>query len=174
MAERLVGRASVSVAGSRKILWEVLLRPETVCKIMPVAEVLSGWSLGGPFWWKLDMLGKSYDLKGTVLRLEPDRLLEYEYLDPLAAKAGRVGHRHRVTIELSDEGTRRRGDESQRRPRHERGERRGGVAAQVTEQVALWVHLVEVRFPAVGECLHVQSPARGVGRKAQIGPLAAR
>ena len=35
------------------------------------------------------------------------------------------------------------------------------------------MHLVEVRFPAIGERLNVQATARGIGGKAQIGHLAA-
>jgi uncharacterized protein YndB with AHSA1/START domain len=108
MTENLVARASVWVAATRRALWEVLLRPETVCRIMPVVEVSSGWSLGRPFCWKFEAQGKIREVRGVVLRLEPDRLLEYEFVDPFGARADREEHRHVVAIELLDqaEGTR--------------------------------------------------------------------
>jgi uncharacterized protein YndB with AHSA1/START domain len=131
MVEHLIGRASVAVAASREILWEVLLRPQTPCQIMPVTEVLSAWSPGKPFLWKLDVQGKSYDLEGTVLRLEPDRLLEYEYRDPLDGQGRvprRVEHHHRVTIELSDEeiGTRVSVSQDNNRTKAEHAHAEGG------------------------------------------------
>ena len=71
---------------------------------MPVTEVISEWRAGGPFVWRFEMQGASYEVTGTVLRFDVDRLLEYDYLDPLSVKPDRE-NRHRVTIELTDEGT---------------------------------------------------------------------
>jgi uncharacterized protein YndB with AHSA1/START domain len=65
---------------------------------MPVTEVLSGWRLGRPFHWKCEMNGHASEVRGSVLRLEVDRLLEYDYLDPISPQR----HRHLVTIELTD------------------------------------------------------------------------
>ena len=83
----------------RARVWDVLLRPESVMRIMPVTEVVSAWRPASPFAWRFEMLGEVREIVGAVLRFEVGRLLEYDYLDPLTAKP------HRVTIELTDEGT---------------------------------------------------------------------
>jgi uncharacterized protein YndB with AHSA1/START domain len=72
---------------------------------MPVTEVISEWRAGSPFVWRYEMQGASYEVTGTVFRFDVDRLLEYDYLDPLSVKPHRADNRHRVTIELTDEGT---------------------------------------------------------------------
>src|SRR5580658_9733002 len=98
--EALVSRASIVVGASRRAVWDKLLNPDTVTKIMPVAEVVSGWRLGQAFEWTFDMAGtgERMSVRGFVHRIEPERLLEYEYVDPL-----NFNNVHRVAIELSDE-----------------------------------------------------------------------
>jgi hypothetical protein len=51
--ETLVARASV-VAASRRAVWDALLTPATVTKIMPVSKVVAHWRLGEPFEWTFD------------------------------------------------------------------------------------------------------------------------
>lgn len=95
-----VASASVTITAARSSVWDVLVRPETICRIMPVTEVISEWRPASAFVWRFEMLGKIHDVRGTVLRYDAGQALEYDYLDPLA----RNNH-HRVRIELSDEGT---------------------------------------------------------------------
>ncbi len=99
-----IARTSVVVAAARSIVWEVILDPATPPRIMPVTEVLAPWKLGSSFRWQFEGQGRVYVVEGRVLRLEADRLLEYDFADPF----GKPGHGHRVTIELADEehGTR--------------------------------------------------------------------
>jgi len=102
MAEQLVARASVVVAAPRAAVWATLLAPETVKRIMPVVDVIAGWRAGERFEWTVDMLGKHHRVDGVVHRLEPERLLEYDYVDPHSRDILRVENTHRVTIELAD------------------------------------------------------------------------
>jgi uncharacterized protein YndB with AHSA1/START domain len=95
-----VASASVVIAALRSRVWEVLVRPETIFQIMPVREVISEWRPAAAFAWRFEMQGKIRDVTGTVLRYEADRVLEYDFIDPLVRD-----NRHRVTIELSEEGT---------------------------------------------------------------------
>ena len=88
------------ITAARSSVWDVLVRPETICQIMPVTEVISEWRPASVFVWRFEMLGKIHDVRGTVLRYDAGHVLEYEYLDPLV----RDNH-HRVRIELSDDGT---------------------------------------------------------------------
>jgi uncharacterized protein YndB with AHSA1/START domain len=95
-----VASASVVITAPRSRVWEVLVRPETIFEIMPVRDVIAAWRPASAFVWRFEMQGKILDVTGTVLRYEADRVLEYDYLDPLVRN-----NRHRVTIELSEEGT---------------------------------------------------------------------
>lgn len=104
MTEPPVARASVIVDAPRPRVWGALLDPETIERIMPVTEVISGWRPGSPFRWRFEMKGESYDVVGTVLHCDPNHLLVYDYVDPLRARSHIADNRHRVTIELSEEG----------------------------------------------------------------------
>jgi uncharacterized protein YndB with AHSA1/START domain len=99
----ILAHASVIVSAPRHQVWGTLVHPETVRHIMPVTEVISEWRAGSPFVWRFEMQGASYEVTGMVLRFDVGRLLEYDYLDPLDVKH-RADNRHRVTIELTDEG----------------------------------------------------------------------
>jgi uncharacterized protein YndB with AHSA1/START domain len=103
-----VARASVLIEAPRQVVWTVLLTPETVTKIMPVTEVISGWRLGQPFVWLFELAGTPSRVEGFVLRADEGSLLEYEYADPHSRQVLQRENLHRVTIELVDEaqGTR--------------------------------------------------------------------
>ncbi|HEY0881223.1 MAG TPA: SRPBCC domain-containing protein [Archangium sp.] len=101
-------RVVVDIAAPRETVWNALLTPETLKKIMPVEEVLAPWRLGERFAWRFELAGKPSHVEGLVHRLEAPRLLEYEFVDPHSRDVLKQHHVHRVVIELSEEagGTR--------------------------------------------------------------------
>ena len=92
-------------------MWDALVNPETIKQYMPVTDVVSEWREGGAILWKSEFQGKSFEVTGTVLRVEPGRLLEYDHSRPIFRPAGAsrapVTYQ-RVTIELSREGAQTR------------------------------------------------------------------
>jgi uncharacterized protein YndB with AHSA1/START domain len=109
MAGKYVAHASVTMNASRAMAWEALVNPEGIKQYMPVSDVISEWREGSPIVWKSEFQGKSFEVKGTVLRLEPERLLEYDHSGPIFRSSGASHSREnylRVTIELSEEGAR--------------------------------------------------------------------
>jgi uncharacterized protein YndB with AHSA1/START domain len=73
---------------------------------MPVTSVVSQWEVHSPIVWTSEFQGKSFEVRGTVLRFEPERVLEYNHSLPIFRPSG-VTHPsenyQRVIIELSDE-----------------------------------------------------------------------
>src|SRR6266550_3834734 len=74
MADTFVARASVTIDASRATVWDALVNPDTIKEYMPVTEVLSEWRENTPIVWKSEFQGKSFEVRGMVLRLEPERL----------------------------------------------------------------------------------------------------
>jgi uncharacterized protein YndB with AHSA1/START domain len=107
MAETLVAHVSVTIAAARARVWEALVSPEKMKQYMPITNVVSEWQQGSAIVWTSEFLGKTFEVKGTVLRLEPERLLEYDHSRPIFRSSG-ASHSpenyQRVTIELSGEG----------------------------------------------------------------------
>jgi len=107
MAEPFVGRASVTINTSRAQVWDALVNPEKIKRYMPVTSVVSDWRENSPIVWRSEFQDKPFEVRGTVLRSDPERLLEYDHSLPIF-RASERGHSsasyQRVTIELRDEG----------------------------------------------------------------------
>jgi uncharacterized protein YndB with AHSA1/START domain len=105
MAETFVARVSATINASRAKVWDALVDPKTMKRYMPLTSVASEWRESSPIVWKAELEGKSLETRGTVLRIEPERVLEYSHSRPIfRASAAIPPENHRVTIELSDEG----------------------------------------------------------------------
>src|SRR6266550_361676 len=70
MADTFVAHASVTIDASRARVWDALVNPDSIKKYMPVTEVLSEWREDSPIVWKSEFQGKSFEVWGTVRRLE--------------------------------------------------------------------------------------------------------
>ena len=110
MAEASVARVSLTINAARAKVWDALVDPEKIKQYILVSEVVSEWRAGSSIVWKSEFQGRPFEIRGTILRVEPERLLEYDQSRPIfsAAKAIRPSDHHRVTIELSDEGAQTR------------------------------------------------------------------
>lgn len=107
MTERLVARVSLTIRAPRARVWRALVDPEAIKQYILVSDVVSEWRVGSPILWKSEFQGKAFVIKGTVLRLEVERLLEFDQSRPIfrASQVVRPSDYHRVAIELEDEGT---------------------------------------------------------------------
>src|SRR5256885_17015920 len=105
MAETFVAHVSMTINASRAKVWDALVNPAAIRQYMPVTDVLSGWREGSPIVWKSDFQGKPFEVKGTILRLEAQRLLLYSHSLPMF-RASRAIHlplnNHEVTIDIHD------------------------------------------------------------------------
>jgi len=107
MAETFVAHVSMTINASIAKVWDALVNPAAIRQYMPVTEVLSDWREGSPIVWKSDFQGKPFEVKGTILRLEPQRLLEYTHSLPIFRASGATHspvNNQQVTIELNDDG----------------------------------------------------------------------
>jgi uncharacterized protein YndB with AHSA1/START domain len=74
-------------------------------------------------------IGKPFEIRGTILRLEPQRLLEFDQSRPIfrPSQVVRTADYHRVTIELAGEGAQthlsliERGNATERELAHSQG-----------------------------------------------------
>ena len=102
MADPFVGHASVTINAPRAKVWDSFVTPETIMQYMPVTSVVSEWKEGSPIVWTSEFQGKRFEVRGTILRFQPGRLLEYDHSLPIFRPSGvaHVPEDRRVTIEL--------------------------------------------------------------------------
>jgi len=102
--EPLVAKASVSIKAYASKVWDALVTPEIVKQYMFGTEVVSDWEQGGPIMWKGVWKGKPYEDKGTILQIEPEKLLQYSHYSPTSGRPDKPENYHTVTCELSSDG----------------------------------------------------------------------
>jgi uncharacterized protein YndB with AHSA1/START domain len=106
--DTLTARVSVRIDAPSASVWDALMDPEKIQQYMPVASVAASWRVGSPIVWTSEFQGKPFEVHGTVLRVEPQRVLEYSHSLPVfrSSDAARPREGYRVTIELTDDGAR--------------------------------------------------------------------
>jgi uncharacterized protein YndB with AHSA1/START domain len=102
MSKGLVAKASITVYAPIARVWESLVNAEIIKQYMFGTDVVSDWKEGSSIVWKGEWQGKKYEDKGVILKLQPQRLLQYSHFSPLSGLPDMPESYHVVTIQLSD------------------------------------------------------------------------
>jgi uncharacterized protein YndB with AHSA1/START domain len=108
MAKGQVAKASITINAPVSKVWSALVNPEAIKRYMFGATVVSDWREGSPIVWKGEWQGRPYQDKGVILRLTPNRTLQYTHFSPLSGAPDTPDNYHTVTYELSAEGNKTR------------------------------------------------------------------
>jgi uncharacterized protein YndB with AHSA1/START domain len=101
MAKGLTSTATVTIDAPIAKVWDAFVNPAFIKQYMFGAEAISDWKVGSPIVWKGEYEGKKYEDKGPILKLEPEKTLQYSHYSPLTGKPDVPENYHTVTIELS-------------------------------------------------------------------------
>jgi uncharacterized protein YndB with AHSA1/START domain len=104
METPLVAHATVRIHAPRAAVWEALVTPEQIKRYFFDTTVVTTWAEGSPIRWRGEWQGQPYEDKGTVLRVEPERLLQFTHFSPLAGQPDVPENYHTITIELTGDG----------------------------------------------------------------------
>ena len=85
-------------------------------RYMPLTSVASDWRESGPIVWKAELEGKSLETRGTVLRIQPERVLECSHSRPIFRASGAIPPENRSSKRPRGCGTARRS--TSRRTQH--------------------------------------------------------
>lgn len=97
--------ADVEISASPAQVWHALTEPDLIQRYFFGAQVETTWQPGAPITWSGEYEGKPYRDKGEILEVEPERRLEMTHFSPLSGVEDTPENYHRVTFELSEEGT---------------------------------------------------------------------
>jgi uncharacterized protein YndB with AHSA1/START domain len=96
---------TVTIHASPREVWNALTDPEKVKQYLHGTEMTTDWKEGSPIVWKGEWKGRSYEDKGTVLAVEPQKLLRYTHWSPMGGSEDKPENYHTVTYELAvDDG----------------------------------------------------------------------
>jgi uncharacterized protein YndB with AHSA1/START domain len=104
MDKGLIAKASVSISAPTDKVWNALTNPDIIKQYMFGTTVISDWKEGSSIVWKGEWQGKTYEDKGVILKLKPERLIQYSHFSPLSGKPDLPENYHTVTVELVSDG----------------------------------------------------------------------
>ena len=102
--QELIANASITIDAPVAKVWEALVNPDMIKQYMFGTNVVTDWKEGSPIVWKGEWQGKAYEDKGTILKIDQERVLQYSHFSPLSGQPDVPENYHTVTIELSGEG----------------------------------------------------------------------
>ena len=103
MARGFEAVKSVAIDAPRAKVWEALTNPEKVKEYMHGTKLSTDWKEGSPITWKGEWKGKSYEDKGKVLEVVPERLLKNTHWSPMGGSEDKPENYHTVTYELEEQ-----------------------------------------------------------------------
>ncbi len=104
MAQDHLAKVSTTINAPAASVWDALTNPEKIKKYMFVTNVSSSFKEGSPITWKGEWEGKPYEDKGKILKITPQRVLQYSHFSPLSGEPDKPENYHTVTIELAGDG----------------------------------------------------------------------
>jgi uncharacterized protein YndB with AHSA1/START domain len=103
-----VASATIEIDAPRGEVWTALTDPEQIEKYMFGSQVVTDWQPGSPIVWKGEYEGKTYEDKGEIVEVEPERRLKVTHFSPLSGQEDVPENYHTVLYELEKDGEKTR------------------------------------------------------------------
>lgn len=108
MNKEYLAKASILLHVSPDKVWDALINPNLIKQYLFGTEVASDWKVGGSIRYSGVWEGKPYEDKGTILVMEPERVLVSTYWSSFSGLADVPENYQTIRYELTPEekGTR--------------------------------------------------------------------
>ena len=93
--------SSVTIDAPAKRVWEALSKPEVIKKWFFGVDTITDWNEGSPIVHKGEWQGKPYEDKGTILKVEPQKLLVHTHWSPMGGVPDRPENYQEVSWKVS-------------------------------------------------------------------------
>jgi len=103
MTDKLIAQATTTINTPASKVWDALTNPGLIKQYLYGTEVTSDWKIGSPITYKGEWEGKSYEDKGEILQIEPNKLLVSTFWSSLAGLPDLPENYKTVRYELSPE-----------------------------------------------------------------------
>lgn len=104
MTANFVAKKQITVNAPSDVVWRALTDPAMVRQYMHGTNMQTDWTVGSPITWKGEWQGKTYEDKGTVVAVEPKKLLKITHWSPMGGSEDKPENYHTVTYELAEHG----------------------------------------------------------------------
>ncbi len=104
MTSKFVARATISINAPTAQVWQALTKPELIKQYLFGTEVTTDWQVGSTITYKGEWQGKTYQDKGKILKVEPEKRLVSTFWSSLSGVPDAPENYKTVSYELSAEG----------------------------------------------------------------------
>ena len=103
MNNKFPAEATTVINAPASKVWDALTNPSLIKQYLFGTEVTSDWKVGSPITYRGEWEGKSYEDKGKILQIEPEKLLVSTFWSSLAGLPDVPENYKTVHYELSPE-----------------------------------------------------------------------
>ena len=104
MNDQYTAKATTTIHAPVSKVWQALVNPEIIKQYLFNKQVVSDWKVGSPITYKGEWEGKSFEDKGEILEIEPERILKSTHWSPLSGVPDIPENYHTVTYTLLEKG----------------------------------------------------------------------
>jgi uncharacterized protein YndB with AHSA1/START domain len=104
---KLTLKKSVVFQATPTQVWDMIVNPVQIKKYLFGTHAISDWKVGSPITFQGEWEGKSYEDKGTILKMEKEKLFQYNYWSNFSGEKDIPANYSNITYEISkkDGGT---------------------------------------------------------------------
>lgn len=95
-------QAKIEIRATTEEVWDGLTNPEVVRRYFFGTELTAEWRTGGSIYFRGTHEGRPYEDRGTILDIEPPRLLRYSYWSNLSGVPDLPENRRIISYELAE------------------------------------------------------------------------
>ncbi|MCW3077950.1 MAG: hypothetical protein JWO32_2559 [Bacteroidetes bacterium] len=104
MKNNITGTVSILINAGAEEVWRALTTPELIKKYFFNTDARSDWKEGSPITFSGSWEGKSYEDKGTILKVEQNKLFKYNYWSSMSGTEDKPENYANISYELDKEG----------------------------------------------------------------------
>lgn len=103
MKHDLIAKVEIIINAPINMVWEALIDPKLTKEYLFGTDTVTDWKIGSPIIWKGHWQGKTYEDKGEILKIVPEKLLEHTYWSSMSGLPDEKQNYKKVTYELMEE-----------------------------------------------------------------------
>ena len=101
MKSNIKAQVSINIHATIANVWEALTNPDIIRKYLFGTNTITDWGVGTPIKFKGEWEGKSYEDKGTILEIQKNKLIKYDYWSSMSGIEDKPENYVIVTYQLS-------------------------------------------------------------------------
>jgi uncharacterized protein YndB with AHSA1/START domain len=102
MKKTYTATATTTINAPASRVWDAITNPDLIKQYLFGTDVISDWKVGSPILYKGEWQGKTFEDKGKILEIQPEKLFVNTHWSPFSGVPDLPENYHTVTYQLSE------------------------------------------------------------------------